>query len=154
VELDGELKMYRLPRSNRTVRFDEEMDLSTFGDRMDTIWLSSRVVDGALHLSSKPNEACLIRDTDSLSWAKELFELDARYECDVVSIDLSRMDFISHVAVKALERLAATLERRSGTLLIGGVRLHVLAIFLALAPRLEASNDPVVYSTVRTLIAA
>lgn len=121
---------------------------------MDTIWLSSRVANGTLHLSSKPNEACLVRDSDSLAWAKELLELDARFECDVVSVDLSRMDFISYVAVKALERLAASLERRSGTLLIGGVRLHVLAIFLALAPRLGATNDPVVHTAVRTPIAA
>lgn len=110
---------------------------------MDTQWLVPRVVDGILHVSSKPQNACLVRDPDSLAWAKELSQLHARYECDVVVVDLSGVDFISYVALEALDVLAAKLTKRSGRLFIGGVRSHVLAIFLALAPHLEATNDPV-----------
>lgn len=121
---------------------------------MDAIWLVSRVVDGILHVSSKPKNACLVHDSDSLAWAKELSQLHARYECDVVAMDLSGVDFISYVALEALVALAATLKKRSGRLFIGGVRPHVLAIFLALAPRLEATNDRVASATLPTALAA
>jgi|GEM_PF-5600158 len=121
---------------------------------METIWFVSRVVDGTLSLSSKQKNACLVRDTDSLAWAKELLQLYTRYECDSVTIDLSGIEYVSFVAIQALQSVAASLAVRSGRLLIGGVRPHVLAIFLAIAPRLGATNDPVASTMVRTALAA
>jgi hypothetical protein len=109
---------------------------------MDTVWLKSRVVDGILFVSSKRANACLVRDDDSLQWAEEFRTLHERHGCDTVVVDLSEVDFLSYVAIQALDRLHAALSKRSGQLFIGGVRLHVLGLFLVLAPHLGASNEP------------
>jgi hypothetical protein len=118
-------------------------------------WLKSRTKDGILYVSSARENACLVRDEDSLRWRDELMELHGRSRCRTMVVDLSDMDFVSSVAVLALQSVQASLAQRSGTLVIGGVRRHVLAIFLVWAPTLGATHEsPAHAGTVPTSLAA
>lgn len=114
---------------------------------MDTTkWLKSRVADGVLHVSSARTNACLIHQEDEIAWSEELFGLIDRYGCATVSLDASGIDYLGWIAFDELRHVAACLKQRNGQLLIGGVRLHVLAIFLALAPDLGARNGPAAFA--------
>jgi hypothetical protein len=109
---------------------------------MDTTkWLKSYVADGILHVSSTRNNACLIHQEDEIAWVEELFELIDRYGCATVALDASGISYLGWIVFDELRHVAACLKQQKGRLVIGGLRLHVLAIFLALAPDLGASND-------------
>jgi hypothetical protein len=110
---------------------------------MDTKkWLRSHVLDNILHVESARANACLIHEEESFQWAKEVLGLHERFGCSVMMIDLADVDYVSWPIISALEHLAVLLHDDKGILVVGGVRPHVLAIFLALAPSLDATNDP------------
>lgn len=116
---------------------------------MDTKkWLRSRVTDNVLHVESARANACLIHEEESFQWARELLGLHERFGCSVMMIDLADVEYVSWPIISALEHLAVLLHDDKGTLVIGGVRPHVLAIFLALASSLDVTNDPPVLPAV------
>lgn len=109
---------------------------------MDTKnWLKGRVADGVLHVSSARTNVCLIHEEDQIGWFEELFGLIDRYGSATVALDMSEIDYLGWIAFDELRHVRACLRQENGQLFIGGVRPHVLAIFLALAPELGAGND-------------
>lgn len=100
----------------------------------------SRVEDGVLHVRCTRENVRLIHHEESLQWAKELLGIHERYDCLHLAIDLSGMDYVSYVAIDALLRIKVELGP-SGSLLVRGVRPHVLGVFLAIAPSLGARSD-------------
>ena len=110
---------------------------------MEATWMTTRLMDGFVIASCMRENVCLIHHDDSLAWAAEMVDTFGEAEGLHLIVDLSRMDFISTVAIEALANLEQLLAERSGKLRVRGVRHHVLAAFWAVVgTSFDVSNDP------------